>query len=411
LSDNPNLTVVGLGPGDPELVTVKGVRAIESADVIFVPRSTDSADSVALSIAQPWLSEAQTVVLVTTPMTRNIDTLRGAWQSIAAEIASTLQPAAGPAKKGVYLILGDPLLYGTFTYIAGILTECSPQIDINFIPGITSFAAGAAETQTPLGTSRDRIAIIPASRETNLSGLRRLLVDFATIILMKAGPVFPQIMEALESLDLVEQSLYAERVGLPDEKIVRGAAMQSMARTRQPYLSLMIVRRGNGVQPVGEEKNKSAPPKRRVYPVNLSQIAGKRVVVVGGGPVGQRKIKGLLAVGAQIDLISPKITGQLQTWANATEINWLPRPYQSGDLTNATLVFAATNQRAVNAQIAREAAKLGILCNVADAPGAGDFHLPAVHRQPGLVVAVSTSGKNPGRAAQIRNRIAAWLEG
>jgi precorrin-2/cobalt-factor-2 C20-methyltransferase len=405
MPESATLTVVGLGPGDPELVTVKGVRAIEAADVIFVPRSTDEADSVALRIAGPWLTGRQAVVPVTTPMTRDAEALRAAWESIAAEIGGRL---AGGGQ-GAYLLLGDPLLYGTFTYIAEILAATYPAIAVEFVPGITSFAAGAARTRTPLTMTSDRLAIIPASRETNLTVLRRLLADFATLILMKAGPVFPQIMAALEELGLVDQAVYVERIGLPEERIMQGGALRRLERTRRPYLSLMIVRRGEATLPVNVPAERAARAEQPVYPINLSQVAGRRVVVVGGGAVGERKVRGLLAAQAAIELISPAATPQLQAWAAAGTINWQRRAYQSGDLMNAMMVFAATDQRAVNAQVAREAAELSLLRNIADAPEEGDFYLPAVHRQAGVTVAVSTSGESPRRAAELRDRLAAWL--
>jgi siroheme synthase-like protein len=87
----------------------------------------------------------------------------------------------------------------------------------------------------------------------------------------------------------------------------------------------------------------------------------------------------------------------------------LPRAYQAGDLAGALLAFAATNQRAVNAQVAVDAQTAHILCNVADAPREGDFHAPAVHRADGYVIAVGTGGHSPGLARILRDRIAAWL--
>jgi cobalt-precorrin 5A hydrolase/precorrin-3B C17-methyltransferase len=146
-----------------------------------------------------------------------------------------------------------------------------------------------------------------------------------------------------------------------------------------------------------------------IYPAMLTGMANAVAVVVGGGPVGERKVRGLLTAGVKVQLISPEATPQLQAWAEAGQLQWSVRPYQSGDLLGVRLVFAATNQRMVNAQVAEEAAKLGLLCNVADQPEEGNFHVPAVHRQPGLVVAVSSSGENPRRAQQVRDNIAAWL--
>jgi cobalt-precorrin 5A hydrolase/precorrin-3B C17-methyltransferase len=146
------------------------------------------------------------------------------------------------------------------------------------------------------------------------------------------------------------------------------------------------------------------------YPLTLTHMATRQAVVVGGGPVGQRKVTGLLAAGARVRLISPEATGPLRAWAEAGLIEWLRRPYQPGDVAGAQLVYAATNQRAVNRRIAAEAKAEGHLCNVADRPDEGDFHLPAVHRRPGLVVAVSSGGASPGRARRMRDTIATWLD-
>lgn len=146
-----------------------------------------------------------------------------------------------------------------------------------------------------------------------------------------------------------------------------------------------------------------------LYPLYLTQLNKILAVVVGGGAVGERKISGLLAAGAQVRVISPETTAQIQAWAQDGQIEWLARAYQSGDLANAFLAFAATNIRTVNAQVAQEAAGLRILCNVADAPDEGNFHVPAVQRQNGLVVAVGSGGQSPKRVKQVRDRIAAWL--
>jgi cobalt-precorrin 5A hydrolase/precorrin-3B C17-methyltransferase len=157
------------------------------------------------------------------------------------------------------------------------------------------------------------------------------------------------------------------------------------------------------------EQSDKQPAIESAYPITLTNLRGAPVVVLGGGAVGERKLRGLLAVGAAVRLISPAATPGLRALAESGMITWHARAYQPGDLAGVRLVFAATNQRAVNAQIADAAAALGILCNVADDPQAGDFHLPAVHREPGVVVAVSTNGANPARAKRLRDQIAAWL--
>ncbi|WP_298983890.1 precorrin-3B C(17)-methyltransferase [Caldilinea sp.] len=154
---------------------------------------------------------------------------------------------------------------------------------------------------------------------------------------------------------------------------------------------------------------------RLLYPITLTQLAGAAVVVCGGGKVGERKVRGLLdaatAEGAapRIRLISPTATETLQRWAAEGRIDWEARPYAPGDLVGARLVFAATSERAVNAAIAQEAAAVGALCNVADAPEEGDFHVPAVLRTEDALIAVSTGGADPRRAAACRDQIGRLL--
>ena len=147
-----------------------------------------------------------------------------------------------------------------------------------------------------------------------------------------------------------------------------------------------------------------------VYPIYLHRLTGSLVVVIGGGAVGKRKIHGLLPTGAHIRLISPQATPALRALAAAGQIEWLERAYQPGDLHGARLAFAATDQRTVNAALAAEAAASNILCNVADDPVAGDFHLPALHRQDELTIAIGTGGSSPTRAKAVRDQIAHALK-
>lgn len=235
------LTVVGLGPGDPELVTVKGRRAIEAADVIFAPRSRADEESRALRIAQPWIEpHRQRVVLLTLPMLRDGERSADAYRAVAEEIGSHLAHQPGEHLRAVYLLLGDPLLYGTFTALWGELTARDPALTVEIIPGVTSFAATAARVGLPLSTHEERVAIVPASDQTDAAALRHLCASFETVIMMKVGRVLPQLVAALAELGLLEQAIYAEHVGMPEERIVRDLA--SLRAYQGPYLSLLIVR-------------------------------------------------------------------------------------------------------------------------------------------------------------------------
>ncbi len=146
-----------------------------------------------------------------------------------------------------------------------------------------------------------------------------------------------------------------------------------------------------------------------LLPLTLTPPEGSAAVVVGGGPVAERKIRALLAGGLQVWVVAPEITPGLQDLAAAGRVRWLARSYTRGDLAQAWLACAATDARAVNRAVAAEARERGIWVNVADCPGEGTVRFPAVHREGDVVVAVSTLEGRPRRAQAVRDRIAAIL--
>lgn len=127
--------------------------------------------------------------------------------------------------------------------------------------------------------------------------------------------------------------------------------------------------------------------------------------------VAERKVRGLLATGATVVVIAPHLTPGLRALVDVGSIAVEQRRYIPGDLAGATLAFAATDQCAVNAAVAAEAREVGALVNVADAPGEGDFTVPAVARRGALTVGVSTAGESPVVAALVRDQVAEWLDG
>jgi len=144
------------------------------------------------------------------------------------------------------------------------------------------------------------------------------------------------------------------------------------------------------------------------YPVFLD-LAGRLVVVIGGGVIAQGKVAGLLAAAARVRLIAPTLTDELHTLARAGRVDYLARPYAPGDLAGADLVIGATNDRAVNAQIWQDATEAHIWVNVVDDPPHCTFIAPSVARRGDLTVAVSTGGKAPVLAVRVREQIEALL--
>lgn len=150
-----------------------------------------------------------------------------------------------------------------------------------------------------------------------------------------------------------------------------------------------------------------------MYPISLN-ISGKLCVVVGGGQVAERKVLSLLNAHAAVRLISPQLTERLaevvseqsaKKKAVPASVQWWKRGYQPGDLDQALLVFAATDNRQVQETVVQDAQQAGILVNVVDAPENCDFQVPALVRKGDLTIAVSTNGASPALAAQIRQEL------
>ncbi len=142
-----------------------------------------------------------------------------------------------------------------------------------------------------------------------------------------------------------------------------------------------------------------------MYPVALS-VRGRRAVVVGGGTVAERKVRGLLSAEAAIVVVSPALTPPLAALAEVSALAWEPRRYAPGDLAGAFLAFAATDDEAINAAVVAEAREAGILVNDASDAERGDFSTPAVHRSGPLTVTVDSAGLSPSFTKRVRDELA-----
>ena len=140
------------------------------------------------------------------------------------------------------------------------------------------------------------------------------------------------------------------------------------------------------------------------FPIFL-KLKNRRCLVIGGGVVAERKIAGLLEVGAAVTVISPDVTATIARWSKGTIIELIARRYQSGDLSGYELVFAATGDADVNAAVSEEGRRLGVWVNAADDPTHCDFILPSVLRRGQLTVAVSSGGGSPALARTIREEL------
>jgi len=227
---------VGVGPGDPELLTRKAERILRQADVVLAPVSNPAEASVALETVREFLdARRQEIIIRQFPMTSDKSRLIPAWQEAAALMAERV--SAG--KSVAFITIGDPLLYSTFIYLLRIFRESYPQIDIEIVPGISSINTCAAVAGVPLAEADERVAIIPAT--AGMDKVLQALAAYDTVVLLKVKPLFGEILEVLRQMGRERSTLFVERVGSPRQKVLTDLA--EMATYTPDYLSLMIIRR------------------------------------------------------------------------------------------------------------------------------------------------------------------------
>lgn len=223
-----------LGPGDPELITRRAWSALQSGARWLYPVKKAEESSYALSIVERGgLAVPGDAVELVFPMTRDAEILAKAWARAATQTVELL----AEGRDLVFLVEGDASTFATFGHLARVVRELVPQVEVETIPGVSSFAAAAATTGVTLAEEDETFAIIPAAYGVEV--INHLLDEFDTLALLKVKPLVDEIIELLERRELLATSVFIEKVGSPEERIVRDVA--SLKGTKVNYLSLMLV--------------------------------------------------------------------------------------------------------------------------------------------------------------------------
>ncbi len=237
---NGKLYGVGIGPGDPKLLTLRAKEILDQVDMVFSPKASEEGTSIARSIIEASASKPKEFVELTFPMTRDETVLKTYWQEAAEKVAK----AVSKGKQVAFVTIGDPFIYSTYIYLLQALRQNFPNIEVETIPGISAFNAAASRAEVSLVEGGERLAILPVTKD--LRGLREAFKEFDTIVLMKVGSKLDKIMALLKELDLLKSSVLVGHVGCPEEQIVRD--LHSLKKgERSGYLSVIIVKtqRGN----------------------------------------------------------------------------------------------------------------------------------------------------------------------
>ncbi len=220
---------LGVGPGDPELLTLKALRILRAAPVLAYPAPSEG-DSLARAIAAPHLPGGQTEIAIRMPLDIKQFPAEDVYGPAAREIAEHLEAGRDVAA----LCEGDPFFYGSFMYLFERLAE-SHKIEV--VPGVSSPMACAAALATPLAARNDVLSVLPAPQDEDRLAARLELCDAAAIV--KVGCHIGKVRRVLQRLGLESRARYIERASLPTERILPLAEAPDPA----PYFSMVLVHR------------------------------------------------------------------------------------------------------------------------------------------------------------------------
>lgn len=226
---------IGVGPGDPELITLKALNILKRVDIVFAASSTKKSHSLAVGIASGFLKKKVPVELLGFPMTRNEKELKAAWRDNAHNVMESLKQG----KDAAFITLGDPMTYSTFGYIMQTIRETTPDVPIKIIPGITSYQAAAAAAGRVLAKAEESFTVV--SGAMGAERLKQIIDHTDSVVMLKVYKRFNEIMDTLNRLELGEKSVLISRCGLEDEEISR--ASQYAGKAHPPYLSLLIIKK------------------------------------------------------------------------------------------------------------------------------------------------------------------------
>jgi precorrin-2/cobalt-factor-2 C20-methyltransferase len=219
---------VGVGPGDPELLTLKALRCLQAAPVVAYVAARGQ-PSIARQIAAPHLQPGQREINIALPMHPSPELADAAYDEGASRIGTELERG----RDVVVLCEGDPMLYGSFIHL---LKRLAPSYPSEIVPGISSVAAAAAAARTPLAVRNDTLAVVPATLPKE--ALRARLGHSNAAVVVKLGRHLDKVRQVLGELDLLERAIYVERASTAEQRLM---PLVDMKETSAPYFSLILI--------------------------------------------------------------------------------------------------------------------------------------------------------------------------
>lgn len=225
---------LGVGPGDPKLLTLRALEVLQKVDVVFAAGSTKNSYSRALNVVQSHLNGHHHVRHLGFPMTSDQHELEAAWEGNARQVLAVLDSGEDAA----FVTIGDPLTYSTYGYLLRTVRRLAPETNVETVPGVTAYHAAAARLNMPLVENTESLLVV--SGVSDPEDIPRLASLGDNLVIMKTYRNYDRIMDALERLPSPRRSFCVQSVCMPEERVTEDAGR--LRGEKMPYLSLVVVK-------------------------------------------------------------------------------------------------------------------------------------------------------------------------